>query len=586
MFRDIENLVEGHLKSMGIDNPEANIIWIKDKSVMSDATTTCALKYAKELNINPKILSGEIVEILNARKGELMVQEIKLEGPGYINFKFTDEFYFKNLNISAKNVLENIRDKDLLKVKDREVLVEYTDANPFKVFHIGHLMDNIIGETVANIYDLAGANVKRISYQGDVGRHIAINIYAILNNLEEYKIIKEGGDVKKKVVWLGDKYAEGFKIFDNALHHAEQGETLETESEVINKVKEINKKIYEKSDETINEIYKNGRAWSLEYFDTLYKLLGTKFDKYIFESEAAPIGMDLLNKNINIFEHSDGAIIYDGEKDGLHKRVFVNSEGLPTYEAKDIGNMSIKLAEYKDAMLSIVITGNEQKEYFKVLYKVLKKIFGSDINFLHFSHGLMRFADGKMSSRKGNIKAGDELIYSIMDELRVKFENSRIENNEEKEDVIEKVAIASIKYSVLKQAIGKDVVFDLENAIRIDGDSGPYLQYTYARICGAVAEDISTPNQNTDESEFIITENSKDLIKLILRYEEVVGETIRSMGPQVLLSYLVELAREYNSFYASEKIRENIYNINLSSRVRDVLHHGLHTLGIKTPSRM
>jgi arginyl-tRNA synthetase len=574
MFREIEILIEQALIQKGAISPRVSLNWIKEQSVSSDATTTCALKYAKEFKMNPKDLANEIAQILNSKKEELCIVEINIEGSGYINFKFTDEFFFKNLRMSSHNILSSIRDLDLLSLKDKRVLVEYTDANPFKVFHIGHLMDNIIGECAANIYELSGAIVNRLSYQGDVGRHIAINIFSILNNMDEYTLIKNEKDVKKKVIWLGEKYALGYKLFDNDVE----------DGEIKSKVKEINKKIYEKSDEIINEIYENGRAWSLEYFETLYKLLGTKFDKYIFESETAPIGMDLLHKNINIFEYSEGAIIYDGEQDGLHKRVFVNSQGLPTYEAKDIGNMQIKLDEYKDAKLSVVITGNEQKEYFKVLYKVLEKIFGSNINFLHFSHGLMRFTDGKMSSRKGNIKAGDELVFTLMDELRVKFENSRIEDHDEKEEVIRRVAIGAIKYSVLKQAIGKDVVFDFDNAVRIDGDSGPYLQYTYARISGAIQDEFNSSATNVHD--YLITQSSKDLIKLILRYEEVLKETISSISPQVLLSYLVELAREYNSFYASEKIRENIYNINLSERVRDVLRSGLHILGIKTPDRM
>lgn len=526
-------------------------------------TSNVAMVMAKNENRNPKELADELASKLFDGHKDIFLK-VGVAGPGFINFTLTPEFILNCL--SKKIEIES-------EYKNKKVLVEYTDPNPFKVFHIGHLMTNIIGESVARIYETAGADVKRVNYQGDVGRHIAINIYAILKpeNYKKFLELKSGNlDIKEKVKWLGEKYAEGYKDFDSDIEGGE----------IAQSVADINKKIYEKSDDTINDIYETGRKWSLDYFEVLYKKLDTKFDEYIFESEAAPIGVQIVNDNIGkVFEvGEEGAIIYDGEKVGLHKRVFINKNGLPTYEAKDLGNMEEKKRRFGVFDKSIVITGNEQSDYFKVLYSAINDlgIFKRDM-MQHISHGMMKFADGKMSSRKGNIIAGDELIEDIKNILKEKFDSSRIDNQEEKEDTLESVAIASLKYSILKQALGRDVVFDIDKAISVEGDSGPYLQYTYARF-NSVAKEGGTDIE--------VNENNFALLLELVKYSDVLQEVVNETAPQKLATYMVSLARLANSWYASNKIAGDSNNEAIANKIKDTLKSGLHILGIKTPERM
>lgn len=525
-------------------------------------TSNVAMVMAKNENRNPKELATELAAKIFENNNEVFVK-VEVAGPGFINFTLASDFILKSLG--ADTDIES-------EYKNKKVLVEYTDPNPFKVFHIGHLMTNIIGEAVARIYETAGADVKRVNYQGDVGRHIAINIYAILGNIDAYNNLKSDNtkSLVEKVEWLGQMYAAGYAAFDADVDGGE----------IIKSVTDINKKIYEKSDETINDIYETGRAWSLEYFETLYKKLDTKFDEYIFESEAAPIGTEIVKNNIGkVFEVGDeGAIIYDGEKVGLHKRVFINKNGLPTYEAKDLGNMEEKKRRLGDFDKSIVITGNEQSDYFKVLYSAINDlgICGRE-KLTHIGHGMMRFADGKMSSRKGNIIAGDELIEDVKKILKEKFDTSRIDNESEKEGALEAVAIASLKYSILKQALGKDVVFDIEKAINVEGDSGPYLQYTYARM-----NSVAKENGNKLE----VNENNIALVLELGKYADVLQEVVDETAPQKLATYLVSLAREANSWYASNKIAGDESNEAIAYKIKTTLKNGLHILGIKTPERM
>ena len=565
-------------------------------------TSNISMILARSSKQNPKDVAQSIVDAINSSS---VFSKIEVAGPGFINFTFSDDYLAENfVQNDVESIIENIKSKNINNLNGRDVLVEYTDPNPFKVFHIGHLMTNIIGESLAGVYELAGAKVKRVNYQGDVGRHIAINISAILKT-ENKNIFQEMAadtehkvkSLKQKVQWLGEKYAEGYSEFDGANSKEDKSDE---DTKIINHVSNINKSIYEKSDTEIKDIYDIGRAWSLEYFEVLYKMLGTKFDKYIFESEAAPIGLDIVLKNIksdnntkenkNIFEiGEEGAIIFDGEKEissngkKLHKRVFVNKNGLPTYEAKDLGNMEIKLAYARENNLniykSVIVTANEVNDYFKVIESVIEKLRPELTgNLVHFGHGMMKFADGKMSSRKGNIIAGDELISDIGDKLKEKFSESRIVNEEEKSKLIEKVSVASIKYAVLRQAIGRDVVFDIDKVISVEGDSGPYLQYTHARL-SAVAKD-------NDNLKININAENQNLILTISKYEDALVEVISENAPHKLVTYLTLLCREANSWYAHNRVVGNSDNELIASKAKEILAHGLSVLAMHAPKSM
>ena len=357
-------------------------------------------------------------------------------------------------------------------------------------------------------------------------------------------------------------------------------------------------------------------------------MLGTKFDKYIFESEAASIGLDIVMNNVEsefkkdfVFEvGEEGAIIFDGEKEigdngkKLHKRVFVNKNGLPTYEAKDLGNMEIKLAYAKennfDIYKSIVITANEVNDYFKVIEKVIEKLRPElKDNLLHYGHGMMKFADGKMSSRKGNIIAGDELIENVGEKLKEKFLESRVIDIQEKDKLIEKVSIASIKYAVLRQAIGRDVIFDMDKVVSVEGDSGPYLQYTHARLCAVAKDNNEIKNENKEEAKkslikkllsyilkifkkenlnnnLNINAENKNLILTIEKYEDVLIEVISEMSPHKLVTYLTLLCREANSWYAHNRVAGNPENEFIAFRAKEILAHGLKVLAMHAPERM
>lgn len=506
-----------------------------------------------DLPKKPKELAAYLIELLNPIGG---VKRIEVAGPGFMNFTLTNEAFAQTI--------EEARSTDMWGSSsvnaDIKTMVEYTDPNPFKEFHIGHLVPNTIGESISRLYQFTGADVRRANYQGDVGRHVARAIWGLL----------QSGDSPKDVKALGRAYAAGAAADTDG-------------SSAKDEITSINKKVYDRSDEKINQLYDGGRKTSLEHFEDLYKILGTKFDFYFFESEAGPQGKKIVESHINdgIFEKSDGAVIYDGEKKGLHKRVFLNSEGLPTYEAKELALSQMKYEKFPYDT-SVIVTGNEINEYFKVLLAAMGDIFPElAAKTRHVSHGMMRFAEGKMSSRTGNVITGESLLEDLTNIAQERASESRADD---KELLAQQVAVAAIKFQILKGAASKDIIFERERALSVDGDSGPYLQYAYART-QAIKEKAGNIEAKADVS---VMPNM--VARLIPRFPEIVMRATEHLEPHIVTTYLVELASAFNAWYAQEQILDGTpaaaHKLAIVEAVGRTLKNGLWILGIPAPEKM
>ena len=319
------------------------------------------------------------------------------------------------------------------------------------------------------------------------------------------------------------------------------------------------------------------------HFEEIYALLGTKFDFYFFESKTAPKGMATVRAHPEVFEESEDALVYRGEAEGLHTRVFVTSKGLPTYETKDLGLIQLK-AEASDFDTSITVTATEQKEYFRVVLAAMNKVLPELAKKVrHISHGMMRLAEGKMSSRKGNVITGESLIEELVGEAKARAAESRAEDHEL---LAKQIAVAAIKYQILKQASGKDIIFDRERALSLEGDSGPYLQYAYARTNAIM--------QKAEETGIVAKTDSSvppnNVARLIPRFPEIVERAASHLEPHIVTNYLLELAAAYNSWYAQEQILDGTpaaaHKVALVDAVRMTLKNGLWVLGIPAPEKM
>jgi len=537
-----------------------------------DYSTNIAMVLAKGKNANPRELAEVIVDKIKS-KNISDIEKIEIAGPGFINFYLSKKFFEKSVNQILDSENDYGKNESL---SGKNILIEYTDPNPFKQFHIGHLMSNSIGEALSRIFEWNGANVKRLCYQGDVGQHVAKAIWGMEKQKEAFP--HDTDSIEDKIKFLGDTYAYGASKY-------EEDENSKSE------INEVNKKIYNlfnedvEKDQELKIYYDKGREWSLEHFNDIYKTLGTEFDKFIFESEVAKIGEEIVRKNTGkVFEMSDGAVVYKGEQDGLHTRVFINSIGLPTYETKDIGLAFLK-EETEKFDKSVIVTASEQSEYFKVVLSALSKIDKKVSEKTdHVSHGMMRFKEGKMSSRTGNVITGMSLVDSVKELVDEKV-SDRGFNEKQTEEIKDAVSIGAIKYSILKQSPGKDIIFDPEKSVSFEGDSGPYLQYTFARA-NSVLEKSDAKSKVSIPEEWKIT----DLEKILYRFPEVIENCYSDYSPQNLVTYLTLVASEFNSFYANNQIldggADQEYKIAITKSVSNILKNGLEILAIKSPERM
>ena len=487
------------------------------------------------------------------------VEKIEVAGPGFINFYLGREFFTLELTRANRAADDWGKNQD---ASGEVVLIEYTSPNLFKPLHIGNLVGNIIGESFTRLFKCAGASVKRFNYPSDIGLTVAKGVWGLK---------KIGGD-PNDINAIGEAYRVGNEYYEKGGQEAED-------------IKTINKALYQDSDSELSALRAAGIQTSKQHLKKLLDELGTQFDHEITESEASPLGADIVRMHEGaVFAKSDGAMVYQGERVGLHTRVFLNSAGLPTYEAKDVGHFKLKHEAEPDWERSIIVTGGEQTEYFKVVFAALKELFPelSDRALEHIPTGFLTLTTGKMSSRKGNVLTGESLLAEMRTAARERA------NEEVDEDTVSAVAVAALKYQILRHSVGSDIVFDKEKALSFEGDSGPYLQYTHARICSVLEKAEAagiTPAFEQAPPEPSAVE------RVLYRWPEVGAAALAERAPHHVTGYLTELASTFNTFYAAEKIADPTdphapYKAALADAVRQTLKNGLWVLGIKAPRKM
>ena len=328
------------------------------------------------------------------------------------------------------------------------------------------------------------------------------------------------------------------------------------------------------------ELYWQGRRLSYEYFKQFYASIGVKFDKYYPESTVADRGVEEVRAHLGaVYEESDGAIVYRGEKVGLHTRVFINREGVPTYEAKDVGLLFTKWTDWHFDE-SVVITGNEQTDYMKVVLASVKEYAPELVERTsHLTHGLVKLPGNvKMSSRKGNFLKAVDVLEMVRDELGGEKADSR-------------VVLAAIKYAFLKYKMGGDIVFDPKESVAVNGNSGVYLLYSAVRA-KKILQKVGTVvvDDETDENKIAQeTAAEKGLSKKVIQYQEVLQNAVIEKAPYKICNYLYELAQEFSRFYERVRVAGNAREGELKNLVKvylGVMEHGLGLMGIEVPEEM
>lgn len=547
-----------------IDSLNFEINFTKDEK-FGDFSSNIAMILAGKLKTSPMQIATEVAEILETENIENM-DKTEVVAPGYINFYLSKEYF----NQEIKNVL-NSDEKwgETKELENKNYIFEHSSPNLFKPFHIGHLVNNSIGESLVRIIRKSGvASLVTLSFPSDISPGIAKTVWAIKEKKWEDEMTVEK---------IGEAYAFG-----------------STEYKENKKAKEeidlINKTLYLKEESSELEIYKKGQQLSLDYFKEITQRLGSNFDELIFESESEVMGKEIVKENTpSIFRESEGAIIFPGSEYGLFDNVFINSQGFGTYLAKDIGLLKIKFDKFKFDK-SITITDVEQKEHFKLVKKaaeLVNKEWSDKSEYIQ--HGRLNLLGIKISSRLGNVPLAQDLIDSVKNRILEKMKEQDF-SEDEKLEIAEKVAVGALKYSILKCGAGRNIVFDLEKATAFEGDTGPYLQYALVRTNSILnnAKELKI----TDEVEF--TERKGKIPsaeKMILKFPTAVSDALRDNSPHHVANYLYNLASEFSSFYAQTKVLDIANpdfknNLALVRAMQITLKNGLEMLGMETLERM
>jgi len=561
MIRSIlQTLVVDACAELGFTPEKINLEYPEDFA-HGDFSSNIAMTSAKSFGAIPKDLAQKIADKIKNKNSEY-IKDIQVAGPGFLNFFLADSYFNHELTKACA------KDAGLSSslYKGKEILVEHSSPNLFKPFHIGHVMNNSIGESVARLAKASGASVKVISYPSDVSLGIGKAVWAML---QDGKTKWDSlASQKEQLQYFGDCYVRGTKA-------------LEDNPELLKEMQEITKNLYDKNPSPEYEVYEWAKNINLDYFKSTTASLGSIFDDYIYESEAGLEGTKIVEAHIgDVFEKSDGAVIYRGEQDGLHTRVFINKEGYPTYEAKDLGLLALKFKKYNPD-ISLFVTDHQQEEYFKVVAAAGGKIDKSwQDKTVHLTHGRMRFKGQKMSSRLGGVPTASEILEVVNNEILDK--SDKLDGKER-----EAIAISALKFSILRAGLGKNINFDPETSLSFEGDSGPYLQYSAVRAKAILAKAKEMGKSISVDSSASATE----LTKNISRFQDCVEQSISKWEPHYIATYLLSIAQSFNSWYATGKILdENNKNMDhelaLVSGTYNVLLKGLNLLGISVPEKM
>lgn len=514
-----------------------------------DFATNVALQLAKPLGKNPREIAEMIAE--NLRKEEEF-SEVSVAGPGFINVKLSDQ-----------SVLNSLKKEPTTKRAGQTVVIETNCPNPFKAMHIGHALNAILADTMANLLAVDGAIVHRVSYHGDVGTHVGKSMWAILREID--------GDVNKLNEIPADKRNEFMSRM-----YVEGARAAKESPEAKAEIDELAKQSFVLDDPLYKQVYETCKSWSFDEIDSNVGRLGNvPIERRYVESETEELGKSLIKeKTPEVFTRSDGAYVFKGSKYGAFDNVFIGSHGNGLYGAHDMGLIQLKYKDYPNLDLSITVNAEEQAAYFRgVIAASELSIPALKGKLFNYATGFVKLATGKMSSRTGEVVT----IGWLFDEFKKAIENA---GGEPTDDVI----AGALRYQFLKVKIGGDVIFDINDAVSLTGNTGSYLQYAHARARGILAKfdkEIVFPTELFDED--------KMLVRKLSEYVDVVDRAKESLEPHHICTYLFELAQEFNRYYEKNQVigsDKEAHRVGIVAIYADILKAGLAILGIVAPNKI
>ena len=556
--------------------------------------TLVVFPFVKISKKNPELTANEI--------GNYLVQNCEVVE------KFNVIKGFLNLSVKQANWLKFIRSLSAIETfglqdsnsSGRKVMIEYSSPNTNKPLHLGHVRNNLLGYSLSKILQANGHEVIKVNLVNDRGIHICKSMLAWKKWGEGITPEKAG---KKGDHLVGDFYVKfdlEYKKQIKAL--VEQGisqEEAEKKAPLIIEAQEMLQK-WEAHDESVTSLWKMMNGWVYEGFSETYKKMGVDFDRIYYESETYLLGKALVQKGLEkgvLYQRPDSSVWIDLTKDGLDEKLLLRSDGTSVYMTQDLGTAAQRFEEYNMQEL-IYVVGNEQNYHFQVLSLVMDKLgFSWAKNLKHMSYGMVELPSGKMKSREGTVVDADDLVDEMVNTAReMSKELGKLDeySPEQTEEIVRMIGLAALKYFILKVDPKKNMLFDPKESIDFNGNTGPFVQYSYARIQSIFrkAADQNIKMSDIQESTALSVDKEKSLIRMLYKFPAVVADAGKNLSPAVIANYVYDLSKEFNQFYhdcpilKEENSEVKNLRLHLSEQTGKVIKKSMNLLGIDVPERM
>ena len=570
---------------------------IKDKSVEIQNTkkdfegdlTVVLFPYYKKIKKSEIAIFGDNLgqSLINKSKN---IVSYNIVG-GFLNLLISDKFYL--------DFLDSIKDDDNFgksKKKKETFVVEFSSPNTNKPLHLGHIRNNLLGFSISKILEANGKKVKKVQIINDRGIHICKSMIA-------WRHYGEGKTPESENI-KGDKFVGDYYILFDKIHSEQKKQLLEsgTDKSKVEDNTQIMKDAknelmnWEKNDKETIRIWKMMNKWVYQGFESTYDLLGVSFDKNYYESQTYLLGKDIIAEGLNkkiFFKKDDSSVWINLDDEGLDEKLLLRSDGTSVYITQDLGTAVQRISDYKNVKGMIYTVGNEQNYHFNVLFKILKRLgYDWSSNLFHLSYGMVDLPSGKMKSREGTVVDADDLVYELIQNVKETTESlDKFKSKKDKLDFedYKSIALGALKYYILKVDPKKNILFNPEESIDLNGNTGPFIQYAYVRIKSIIKK---YNNEILIDKTYSLNDKEKEVIKIIYDLPVIIKNSYEDLSPAIIANYLYELVKSYNSLYQnynilnSESKESTSTRLLISIKTRDTIKLCSELLGIDLPNKM
>jgi arginyl-tRNA synthetase len=593
---------EKHLKSVistGLKElfgiAESEVLLQETKKEFSGDVTLVVFPYSKSAGKSPEAFANELGEFIKNSDFPLASYNVV---KGFLNLEIDASFWKNFLADSStdSNTIFSLKEES---ITPQHLMVEYSSPNTNKPLHLGHIRNNLLGFSIAEILKEAGHTVEMVNLINDRGVHICKSMLAWEkfghNETPESSGMK-GDHLVGKYYVLYDK-----KVKEQMAHMVEHGmppAEAEKKAPLQMEVQEMLRK-WEAGDSHTTGLWKMMNGWVYEGFDVTYKKLGVKFDKIYYESQTYLLGKKIVEQGLEsgaFYKKEDGSVWVDLEAAGLDHKLLLRGDGTSVYITQDIGTAQLRFDEFKGLEKLIYVVGNEQDYHFKVLREIFRKLGRSWADGIyHLSYGMVDLPSGKMKSREGTVVDADDLINEITEEAEmITKAQGKLDdfNSGEAKKLYQDIGMGALKYFILKVDPKKRMLFNPAESIDLNGNTGPFIQYTHARIKSVLRKGKAMLKEGDDFSNYTLSQEERNLIRLIYGYPQAVSESAAQLNPAVIANYAYSVAKAYNHFYHEHVIVDEnntsatSFRLYLSIHTAEVISRTLKLLGVNAPDRM